>query len=140
MLGVLIASSGNLLGVSEEVKTSRERDVLLAKQDGESTRVDLEAMRSWVQSHLLPDVCASLLAARRRRCAVASCGLRAPSCIGVYEAKHSFWGFFSFFPIDELRRAAARGAPREVGLGRGGVGGQVPTGPWCRSGGATRAP
>jgi hypothetical protein len=33
MLGVLIASSGNLLGVSEEVKTSRERDVLLAEQD-----------------------------------------------------------------------------------------------------------
>jgi hypothetical protein len=48
-------------------------------------RLCYEAMRleEKLHRHLLPDACASLLGTRRRRCAVASCGLRAPFCIGA---------------------------------------------------------
>jgi hypothetical protein len=57
--------------------------------------------------HLLPAVCASLLGTRRRRRAVASCGLRAPSCVGVVCPV-----LYLHAPsccIDEL--SASRGAP-----------------------------
>jgi hypothetical protein len=61
------------------------------------------------------------------------CGLSsgtAPTELAKIRAWHRAISLFFF--NDELRRAAARDAPMEVGLGRGGAGGSYQSGSWSK--------